>query len=283
MDTIGFYTETINVTPQLASEWLDRNTCNRPMSKMMVTQLAEAMKRGEWLHTHQGIAFDTNGVLVDGQHRLAAVVKSGCTVRMLVSHGVEPGTFAVLDTGRKRSARDVLSLQGEDNAAPLASALRVYHLYTTAPNSAWTGANSQVTNEQIVEFLASHPAMRASVELAKSLNRAFRILVPAAAVGHYLTCSARPDIDQHAWIEGLETGANLTEHDPRLMLRNIILRLAAGKSAAKADGSRNQLHLYLKAWNAWVVGTDFRQLNIKAGESMPTVTMRPWNDVRPEA
>jgi len=33
---------------------------------------AEAMRRGEWMVTHQGIAFDTQGVLVDGQHRLAA-------------------------------------------------------------------------------------------------------------------------------------------------------------------------------------------------------------------
>ncbi|APA97277.1 hypothetical protein [Nocardia seriolae] len=275
MTITGFHTETIDITPHLAAEWLERNTSNRPMSRMMVSQLAEAMRRGEWLHTHQGIAFDTNGALVDGQHRLAAVVKSGCTVRMQVSHGVEPSTFAVLDTGRKRSARDVLSLQGEENAAYLASALRVHHLYTTAPNSAWTGGSAQVTNEQIVEFLAAHPNMRASVELARTLNRAFRILVPAAAVGHYLTCAERPDIDQLDWIEGLETGANLAEHDPRLMLRNVILRLSAGKSAAKADGSRNQLHLYLKAWNAWVHGTQFRQLNIKAGESMPMVTTRP--------
>ncbi|MTE14155.1 hypothetical protein [Nocardia aurantiaca] len=281
MTTIGFRTETIDVTPQLAARWLERNTNNRPMSKLMVAQLADAMTRGEWLHTHQGIAFDTNGVLVDGQHRLAAVVKSGRTVRMQVTHGVEPKTFAVLDTGRKRSARDVLSLQGEENAAQLASALRVHHLYTTNPDSTWTGGQSQVTNEQIVEFLAAHPGMRASVELAKSLNKAFRILVPAAAVGHYLTCSTRPDIDQFAWLEGLETGANLTEHDPRLMLRNVILRLSAGKSTAKADGSRNQLHLYLKAWNAWVHGAEVRQLNIKAAESMPMVTVRPWNDTRP--
>ncbi|MFI5780874.1 hypothetical protein [Nocardia sp. NPDC051570] len=269
------------MTPQLASEWLERNTGNRPLSRMMVVQLAGAIQRGEWLHTHQGIAFDTNGVLIDGQHRLAAVVRSGVTVRMQVTFDVPPATFSVVDTGRKRSARDILSLSGEENASYLASALRVHYLYSHNPNAVWVGTVSMVTNEQIIEFLQTHPEMRDSVALGRTLNKAFRILVPAAAVGYYLTKTRRPDIDQTTWIDGLESGAHLAEGDPRLMLRNVILRTSAGKSATKADGSRNQLHLYLKAWNAWVIGGQFRQLNIKAGEAMPAISTKKWNPNRP--
>jgi hypothetical protein len=64
------------VTPKKAAEYLARNTANRPLAKRTVREFAQAMRRGEWLVTHQGIAFDTTGALVDGQHRLAAIIEA---------------------------------------------------------------------------------------------------------------------------------------------------------------------------------------------------------------
>jgi len=55
-----------SITPKRAAELLAANTTNRPLSRPVVRGFAEAMKRGEWLVTIQGIAFDVNGVLVDG-------------------------------------------------------------------------------------------------------------------------------------------------------------------------------------------------------------------------
>lgn len=50
---------------------------------MVVKGFAEAMSRGEWMVTHQGIAFSSAGVLVDGQHRLAAVIEAEHAIRKL--------------------------------------------------------------------------------------------------------------------------------------------------------------------------------------------------------
>jgi hypothetical protein len=79
----------------------------------VVRSFAEAMRRGEWLVTHQGIAFDVNGVLVDGQHRLAAVIEADQPVEMTVFTEVPEGAFDVLDTGKRRTAADVLAIEGE--------------------------------------------------------------------------------------------------------------------------------------------------------------------------
>jgi hypothetical protein len=49
------------ITPARAAELLEANTTNRPLSRAVVRSFAEAMRRGEWLVTHQGIAFDVNG------------------------------------------------------------------------------------------------------------------------------------------------------------------------------------------------------------------------------
>ena len=62
--------------------------------------------------THQGIAFDVNGVLVDGQHRLAAVIEADVPVELTVFTEVGEGTFDVLDTGKRRTAADVLAIEG---------------------------------------------------------------------------------------------------------------------------------------------------------------------------
>ena len=64
---------TVTITPKRAAEMLEHNGHNRPLTRTRVREFAEAMKRGDWQLTHQGIAFDTDGQLKDGQHRLAAM------------------------------------------------------------------------------------------------------------------------------------------------------------------------------------------------------------------
>lgn len=73
------------VSPDMANMWLKKNKGNRNVRKTHVNYLAGLMERGEFLTTHQPIAFDRDGWCVDGQHRLYAIIKSGCTCRIVVS------------------------------------------------------------------------------------------------------------------------------------------------------------------------------------------------------
>ena len=105
-------TELVNVTPALAREWLKRNTKNRPLRPSHVETLRQAFARGEYVTTHQGIAFDLEDELVDGQHRLQAIslMPDGFSVTMLVTGGLDRDkAFPVIDaTQAKRSTSDVL-------------------------------------------------------------------------------------------------------------------------------------------------------------------------------
>jgi hypothetical protein len=78
----------IEITPEIAQDMMKYNTCNRPLSKNTVAKYASMMKKGEWYLSHQAIAFTKdekgNSILVDGQHRLAAVMQSGTTVTSTV-------------------------------------------------------------------------------------------------------------------------------------------------------------------------------------------------------
>ena len=101
-------TEILTITPEMAKGFLARNSGNRKLRKRRVKQLAGAMKRGEWMVTHQGIAFSPEMDLLDGQHRLSAISESGVPVQMLVSWGVDPATFQRIDVGMPRSVSDAL-------------------------------------------------------------------------------------------------------------------------------------------------------------------------------
>jgi len=105
------------ITPELACEYLEKNTNNRTIRSGRINELSGAMLRGEWMLTHQGIAFAKNGELIDGQHRLLAVVKSGVTVEMMVTRGCAPETFKALDLHSKRTASDIFHVTKEYAAA----------------------------------------------------------------------------------------------------------------------------------------------------------------------
>ncbi|MGY3200450.1 hypothetical protein [Streptomyces sp. TE5632] len=267
--------EVLDVSPELAAEWLTHNTSNRPLSKAAVQQLAGRIQRGEWQLTHQGIAFDEDGVLIDGQHRLAAIAKAGITVPLTVTHGVPRTAFTVMDTGRKRTGRDTLTLAGEANATHLAAALRGLHLYLNAPNSSWSGGSSVTSNDQLLTMLDKHPGIRDALHPGIALNRACRITVTAATIGWYITSEARPDIDQTDWREGVVTGARLEPGDPRLTLRNTMLSLAAGRTHRRRDDSREHLLYYLKSWNAWHEGRSMKLLRRSPNETMPKISGHP--------
>ena len=108
-------TITMEIDKALAEDMLSRNIANnRKVKDDWVNALAESMRRGSFLLNPQGIAFDKNGNLIDGQHRLRAVVKSGCTIPMRVTFGCENDSLGVIDAGVKRSAIDVAKMYSEE-------------------------------------------------------------------------------------------------------------------------------------------------------------------------
>jgi len=98
------------ITPEMAHEMLGGNSKNRQKRRWWIEAMASAMRRGEWITTHQGIAFTASGRLLDGQHRLEAIISNKAGVWMLVTKGIDDDAFKVIDSGIKRSLADLTSL-----------------------------------------------------------------------------------------------------------------------------------------------------------------------------
>jgi hypothetical protein len=110
-------TKITQVTPGMAQKWLsESNVHNRPLYEKTVESYAADMKRGFWALNNQGIGFDEKGTLIDGQHRLQAIVNSGATVPMLIVRGLSENfhdghlTQETVDQGKPRMAGDILTL-----------------------------------------------------------------------------------------------------------------------------------------------------------------------------
>ena len=112
MKTNQITVEAETIGPATAKVYLTKAAPNRSINKRNVDRLAKAMASGAWRVTHQGIAFDENGQLIDGQHRLAAIVQSGKTIKLLVSRYSADAPMSVLDSGSSRSVSDRVQIAG---------------------------------------------------------------------------------------------------------------------------------------------------------------------------
>lgn len=104
------YNQVIDVTSAIAEQWLEANDGNRRLNWTYIGQLARDMKAGRFACTHQGIAFDTQGRLIDGQHRLWAVLEADMPVRMRVFYNESPENAVHIDGNHPRRAADRMTL-----------------------------------------------------------------------------------------------------------------------------------------------------------------------------
>jgi len=258
------------VTPAEAAGLLRLNTSNRPLSRDHVAFFEAQLKRGEMQLTHQGIAVTADGILVDGQHRLTAIVNTGISAELLVAYDVKRETFSVLDTGATRGAKDVLAIDGHTNCSTLAGALRLYILYNLAPNSVWAGKFAK----QLCTVTAIKSEYSKNAELwdwAAKLGR-YCILRSVIVPGPFAAMAFIAVSNGNYSKEYVsEFGANVKSMvgipfgHPILAFRN---RVTLFRGNAH---SQDRLADYIKLFNACATGQHLKQFKSQQYPPMPTL------------
>src|ERR1700712_1414339 len=105
--------EVLDVSPSMAEEWLAKTPANRNIRRSAVDAYARDMLAGHWVLNGETVKISTTGHLLDGQHRLNAVVAAAVTVPMIVVSNIPAEVMATVDAGVKRTYADALRLQGE--------------------------------------------------------------------------------------------------------------------------------------------------------------------------
>jgi hypothetical protein len=260
-------TKTRKITPAIAAQMLDQNHLNtRPRNKRRVFNMAQVMKKGGWRLTHQGIALDDDGNVLDGQHRLNAVVESGVTVEMNVTTGVDPSVFAVLDVGRPRTVGDVLSIAGYANSSLLGSVIRMVHTYQNVSTRPWNSFRSSITPDDI-QTVAQDYGDTINVLLPQAARIRQRIngstSAYAAALFIIQEWALRHDkgTEFEAWADGLESGVGLEEGDARLALASWVN--GAAKTLHGSIRAEVILMAMLRCFDAHIRGEKLQKIFIK--------------------
>lgn len=251
--------EIVTVTPQLAEQWLSGNTVNRKIRIAKVNDYASDMLAGRWTISEAAICFAPDGKLLNGQHRLTAVVASGVAVPMLVMRNVPLAAMGNMDSGVKRSAADQLGFDGEKNAAALASAVRLAILYTDG--RIYKDRKIQgTTNGELREFVADNPDLRDSVAFIYAHAGTVDLTPTAKIVAHWIFARTTTSDEANLFFELLASRTDLPAGSPILALDS---RLREIRKSRVRLTHREELYLLVKAWNYWRLGRQVRSIAVR--------------------
>lgn len=192
------------ITSAIAAKYLEANSHNRPLRQATVRNYVDEILLGQWLFNGETIKFDWNGVLCDGQHRLAAVVQAKRAIDTYVVRGLDPEAFKTIDTGKARSSGELLAMRGIRSPIAVATAYRALYRYLGRGRN-----KARISNTQLLEIVDDFPDLvdRAYECMVKPLDAKLYALstriffyyvassIDAELAVEFLSTLARPTID----------------------------------------------------------------------------------------
>ena len=234
------------VTPEIATHWLTFNTSNRCIFNSRLEEFKAATIAGAWADNGEAIKF-AHGKLLDGQHRLMAISLTGKAQRLSVVCGIAPETQVTMDTGRSRTPRDVLSIEGMGlwEAGICGSAI---HGIISAANGGLPSSAVKYPNRVVKAFFLEH---RAELERTSRFfhdlpRKPFVLSASRGVTFHYLF--SKIDQERADWFfSRLYIGDALKTTSPVFHLRALLMN---DWNAKKRKSSFVQCHHIVAAWNA---------------------------------
>jgi hypothetical protein len=213
------------VTPDQATKWLEGNTHNRKLHQSVVERYARDMKAGKWQLTHEAIAFDSKNTLIDGQHRLWAVIESNTGVWLMVAWGVRAETRGVINSGLVRSTADQIRLGHGLDVSPVEVAIA---------KRLKTAAKGSITSTEALDCLTRHrDAISTAIRAFPRPTRGITI-VPVLTVIARAYYHVQGDTASLFRVgEVLTEGKVGTGEEALLLLRNWLLARAPRSSGTK--------------------------------------------------
>lgn len=241
------------ITPESASKILAAcNTRNRPLKAHHVSWLAAQMRNGQWKNNGDTITFAKDGTLIDGQHRLAAVVLSQVATEFIIVRDADEDAFATKDTGLPRKSSDVLAITGEAHYCLLSSTVKLLIRYNhSSKNGGRLIGSLRYTNQDVIEFININPSVRDSVKFAASLSIPSGFMTPTVPAAVHYVGSIVDRRKTEEFLSLVISGIGLSAGDPVLMLRN---RLMTNKMSVAKVNRDIVLALTAKAWNLHMAG-----------------------------
>lgn len=258
------------ITPSIAKDLLESNVKNRNVRKNTIARYASEMIKGNWKEdTFELIKISKTGIILDGQHRLLAVIKANTPIYFHIAYGLDDNIFDVLDTGSNRSSADVLHINNVKNSTIIPSIIQLY--FRLKKNKTHLGGynrNETLSNSDILKYYSERPEYFDN--LANTTKRLYlkfaKILAPQTIGAMLAYLGDISSVDALEFMEQLCSGENVT-NTSIYILRN---KLIEDRTSTKKIPLNVKYALIIKVWNNYRKGVNGKHIKFAPEiETMP--------------
>jgi hypothetical protein len=244
----------VTITPEDASQLLEANSNNRPLNEQHVKRIARQILEGKWRFNGDTIKISSTNDILDGQHRLWAIMEAKIPVETIVVRGIEPDAFSTIDTIRKsRSGSDVLALVGvSHHRSAISTGLQWLIRWQRKTLENYRAPQNRLENSDIELAFKDNPGIARAAERSTRLRSVFN---PGLLTFFYFVLTNRnPDLAERLMYT-LENPSGIGMDDPFFRLRAYFLNPNSRKDTLVS------IALMIKAANAAHKKKDVKVLN----------------------
>lgn len=270
------------ITPFRARQLLSFNEGNRRISHARVQQYAHEMKRGNWHLTGDTIKISQDKLtgkirLLDGQHRLEAIVLADVPVTTVVATGLSNAAFSVIDRGKTRTYGDILGMSSIASATTISSMARPIIVLDAGLNP-FGGGLRLVTPNDVVDFYHKYADIcQFAVNHASKYREMLAGYTNSWAMFLFMVGRAHGIQTAKAFVDSIASGVGLQSGDPRLALRTWLVRNTAHKSVAGRT-AYEVAAILVRIYNKTVEGEQVNQIRAfnPSTEEWPKLSSKPF-------
>ena len=244
------------ITPKMAKKMLEKNNINRDIIPARVAAYAEDMKKGDFIYTGEAICLAKDGTLLNGQHRLSAIVLSGVPAYIAISEDVDKDAINMIDTGAPRKASDVLKIHNIPNSQMVATLCRriliKFEKKSKLSTIDKTTGALKVTNNEILKFYNKHSySLHILLNYSRHLNQTgVTNILPSPDIAAYIYLfSYESNTEPINFMREIVQGVRLKDSNVAQLIRNKLL--SAKLSKANRLTNKEKVELIIKGFRLY--------------------------------
>lgn len=239
-----------SVSPETAEAYLAHNTRNRKIVAAHVDAIARDIRAGNWMMNAQPICFSRSGRLLNGQHRLSAVIQAGEAIEVPVMRGLPEEAYATYDIHAKKGPQLGAAFDSFGDRPLVAAAAVLLWKHELKPAGT---RNAKPTPSEVMRIVEQHPRL---LEM-RTFGRKMLEFGRSSVLAYAAYCIERDDPELgRVFLERFETGADLPRGHLILELRKRMQILRRERT-----GQEEQLREVMAAWARFKENPDLDRLN----------------------